>query len=402
MTQDAFSLTSASDLFKIKYGKISDNTYNNMTPVLSIIKKRFDFVGSRWEQAVPLGYGGGRGGGSLPTADMWDHDTAYFSAAKMYARARIDREAIYASKTDAGGFVDGLKETASKAVEGFTQMIEMFLFGSGDGALGTIDTSGVTDNGSGNYTCVISSATWNKHRFEVGDGVNVETGNTDMFEVTAVAPSTRAVTLQRISGSQVPADGDEIFLQNSEDAVITGMHQAIAASSSSLYNLPVGYRWQASHQKNASSAALSTDLINEACLTISENVGKSPTHCVTSFTQYRKLQDLLEDQKRYTMVPGRQRDTSGKPIVSWPGVEIMTESGPIPVIPCKYCDADKMYFINANYITLFHRKGFGWFDDDGSVFAREANSDSYEARYGGYLQLYAPPTFHGYIHTLAT
>lgn len=42
------------------------------------------------------------------------------------------------------------------------------------------------------------------------------------------------------------------------------------------------------------------------------------------------------------------------------------------------------------------------FDDDGTVFLREASSDAYSARYGGYYQNYIPMPFHGYWDGLAT
>jgi len=42
------------------------------------------------------------------------------------------------------------------------------------------------------------------------------------------------------------------------------------------------------------------------------------------------------------------------------------------------------------------------FDDDGSVFLREAASDAYSARYGGYFENYIAPPFHGVLTGLAT
>lgn len=392
----SFNLTSASDAFKIKYAKISDDTYANTTEVMSLIRHTHDFVGKRMEQHVPLGYGGGRGFSSLPTHEMWAHDTAYFTAKKAYARAYIDREAIYASKGNEGAWVDGQKEVVAKAVEGFANMVEQAIVGgSGDGKLGAIAaSSGVS--GSNPYTLTMDS-TFNVNNFEVGDIVNIETGNTDPFLITAVSASAGTITVSRQSGSQTPANSDEVFMQNSEDAAIQGLPGILDATSGSLYNLPVGYRWQAPHQKAAGGASISTDLINEGVLTIKERCGRNITHVVTSFTQYRKLLDLLEDNKRYTMVPARRA-----PDIGFQGVQIMTDGGPVPVLPSRYCAKDRVMFLNTNYITLCHRKGFGWFDEDNSVFMRLADEDAYEARYGGYLELYAPPGFHGTITGLAT
>ena len=60
-----------------------------------------------------------------------------------------------------------------------------------------------------------------------------------------------------------------------------------------------------------------------------------------------------------------------------------------------------MYALNDNHIHIHHRPDFGWFDDDGTVFLRQADLDGYEARYGGYLEVYINPAFQGVIEGLA-
>jgi hypothetical protein len=39
----AFDLTTATNLFKIKYGKLSENTYNSATVLLGRVKKEYNF-----------------------------------------------------------------------------------------------------------------------------------------------------------------------------------------------------------------------------------------------------------------------------------------------------------------------------------------------------------------------
>lgn len=48
-----FSLNTASNLFKIKYGKLADNTYNSASVLLGRCKKEYNFVGKRMDIAVP-------------------------------------------------------------------------------------------------------------------------------------------------------------------------------------------------------------------------------------------------------------------------------------------------------------------------------------------------------------
>ncbi len=51
-----YSLSSASNLFKIKYGKLSQNTYNSANVMLARVKKSYDFVGKQMDVAVPTSY----------------------------------------------------------------------------------------------------------------------------------------------------------------------------------------------------------------------------------------------------------------------------------------------------------------------------------------------------------
>ena len=141
-----------------------------------------------------------------------------------------------------------------------------------------------------------------------------------------------------------------------------------------------------------------TDLMNEVVLSTKQQSGESPNLILSSFHQYIKLLNLLEDQKRYNL-PARDKKFKGQ--ISFSAIEYISPDGPIPVIPSRFVDSDKMYFLNDNHLELHLRPGgLEWFDEDGTVFLRES-TDSYEARYGGYGQFFVNPHFQGYLHTLA-
>jgi hypothetical protein len=80
----------------------------------------------------------------------------------------------------------------------------------------------------------------------------------------------------------------------------------------------------------------------------------------------------------------------------------MSSSGPIPIFPERFVGAAEIYYLNDDQMELYHRPGFGWFQEDGTVFLRKTDSDAYEARYGGYLENYMVPNFHGLRYGLAT
>lgn len=397
-----YNLTTATDLFKIKYGKLSDNAYNSANVLTGRTKKDYNFTGKRMDVAVPLSFSGGVGSGSLPTANVAAYDDAEISAKKMYAVCEIDRETIKASENDEGAFVKMTKHVVQKNVESWMRNFSRAYFNDGTAILGQF--SGNSGGSASAPTLTIlttGSYKFKEANFEEKDYVNVNT-LASVFEITDVNPTTRVITLSRISGSDdltgIGAGTHSVYMQNSKDNDPSGLLKVCMATTGSLYGIPVSRRWM-SFQKDGASAGLSTDLMNEAMLGVEKKCGKVPKMIVTSYTQLRKLLNQLEDQKQYVIDP-RSKDLQGK--VSFKGVEFMSSMGPIGVFADRFCDEDKMYFLNDDYMTTYHRPGFGWFDDDGTVFLRSNTEDAYGARYGGYLENYIVPSFQGVLHSLST
>lgn len=393
-----FSLTSASNLFKVKYGKLSENTYNSANVLLGRVKKDFNFTGKRMEVAVPISFAGGVGSGSLPTPNVAAIEDALIESKKMYSVIEIDREAIKASSQNEGAFVELTKYSVQKGVESWMRNMSRALFNNGSGSLGSF--SGNSGGTAAAPVLTITAATWKEANWEEKDYVNVNTLSS-VFEVVSVDPATKEVTLARISGSDdltgIGAGTHVVYMQNSKDKDPSGLKGVLDATSSTLYTVPVGRRWQAT-QVAAGGAGLTTDLMNQTMLEVQRKSGKVPNLIMCSFTQYRKLLNVLEDQKQYIVEP-RSPELVGK--VSFRGVEFMSSAGPVGVFPERFIEDDRMYFLNDNFITIYHRPDFGWFDDDGSVFLR-TSGDAYQARFGGYLESYIVPSFHGVVSGLAT
>jgi hypothetical protein len=393
-----FNLTDQSALFKTKFGKLSENAYNSANVMLATIKKEYSFVGEDMKVAVPTFFAGGVGSGSLPTANPASAAKATIVAKKVYATTEIDREALKASMGNEGAFVEAMKWNVQKTVEAFNRNASRILFNDGTGALGTISA-----NATGSATApviVITAATWVEGHWEENDYVNCGT-DASVFNVVSVVPSTRTVTLARLSGTldlTSAGSGLIVYMQNSKDNDPQGLKGVCDATSGTLYNVTVGRRWQAT-QIAAGGSGISEDILNELVIKIQYKCGKAPKKIITSYTQYRKILNFLEDHKVYYVEP-RANELKGK--ISFSGIEYISDAGPIGIFADRMCEDDRMYGVNTDFITAQHRPDFGWFDDDGTVFLRLQSSDAYGARYGGYYQNYIIPTFQGVVTGLAT
>jgi len=397
-----FNLTDASALFKLKYEKLSENVYNSANVLLARCKKSYNFTGKKLIVAVPQSFAGGVGSGSLPKANKANYEDAQIEAKKMYAVVEVDRETIKAAMSDEGAFVRATKEVVKKGVESFMRNLSRTLFGDSSGILGTVASV------SGQEITI--DANFKEANFEEADMVNIyDTSGTallggstpTLFEITAVDPDNKKITVTGDITSV--AATDKIVMQGSHLKDPEGLDGVLKKSDSrtSSYSIDHGRRWDA-EKKDASGAAISTDLLNELMLKVEKKSGKSPNLIVCSYKQYEKILNLLEDQKRYEVKTRAGLKSKSGADISFSGVEFMSSSGPVGIFPERFVEDDRIYFLNDNHIHIYHRPDFGWFDDDGTVFLRKSDSDAYEARYGGYLNTYINPCFHGLLYGLST
>lgn len=394
----AFSLTAQSALFKTKFGKLSENAYNSATPILGTMKKQYDFTGEDFKTAVPTFFAGGVGSGSLPTANPASAVKATLNAKRVYAVTEIEREALKASAGDEGAFVEAMKWNVQKTVEAWNRNASRILFGDGTGALGTVsaNATGTADA----PVVIITAATWVEGHWEENDYVNFGT-DAALFEVEAVNPATRAITLTRLSGTldlTATGSGMVAYMQNSKDNDPEGLKSICDATTGTKYGVTIARRFQAT-QIAAGGSGISTDIMNELVSKVMYKCGKAPKLLVVSYLQMRKIKNFLEDQKVYQIDP-RASELKGK--ISWSGVEYLANGSKLAIIEDRMCPDDRMYALNTDFITAHHRPGFGWFDDDGTVFLRQQSSDAYGARYGGYYQNYIVPSFQGVVTGLST
>ena len=420
-----FNLVDQTNLFKINYYKKSENMYNSENVLQGRIKKMYNFIGKQKFVATPLSFSGGVGAGTLPKSNAGKYEGAVITAKRVYATCEIEREAIYASKGDKGAFVQATKETVKKTVESYMRNGSRILFGDGSGVLGrggaaTLVTGAGTD--ADPYVVRISAASWLEANIEERDFIQVVSGmaafpdntggtaeggitETNLLEVVEVDIDTRDVSLcgtspilAGLSGvGPLPATSG-FCMQKSylkEPQGLKGIRDA-SVNGGTLYNIPVQRRWRAK-VTDAAGAGITADLINGLMLDVKKISGKSPTMLMVGFEQYRNILALMEDQKVYNLPNKNLKGHMGFEGLEWVGAA----GQKIGIFIDRFARVDTLYAINDSRVECHHRPGFGWFDDDGTVFLRLQNDDAYGARYGGYYENFIIPTGHGFLEGLA-
>ena len=424
-TRKQFSLTEQSGLFLTKFQGRSANMYNSANVLEGRIKKKYNFVGKQMNIETQLSFSGSVGAKLLPIGNSSKVEQAVITAKKVYGRTYVDRESLKAASSTEGAFQKYLAFPVKKTVESYMRNMSRILFSDGSAILGRGDGAtnvtliAATSTVPAHYIVTLRASDFNESKLEEKDFVQVvinlgasnnlggtaEGGDavTNLLEVLFVNPAARQVGLvgtsthldSLLSGPSPLATTTGLAMQRSYLAEPQGLGGVLTATSGSLYGLPVQRRWQ-STQVDALGAGIITDAMNEVMLKTEKAFGQAPKMIVMNYNQLQKILAQLEDQKVYNL-PNRNL----KGALSFSGVEFMSTRGPIPMFVDRFADEDKMYFLNDDFIERIHRPDFGWFDDDGTTFLRIADSDEYEARYGGYLENHIVPTAHGIITNLA-
>ena len=411
MSDISASLTTLSNMFKIQYGKRSYAVFNTATPLFSKIKKEHGaFKGKSLTLEAILGFSGSVGSGSLPETNVFNDQNASLTRKKTYARILLDREAMIASKGEAAAFEQATKRMVKKGVESFMRNLSRQLFAYENGKVFEGDgATVVTGNGASGTPYVVRAlaSTFVRGFVEKKDKVNVA-AETTILEITDVNYSTGDVSLVGTSatlaavsstGGSSSATSAKVYMQGSKDNDLQSILGAVKQTTSTLYGITVADRWISS-QTDAASAGITTDLINALVTDVEFKSGESPDLLVTSFKHYRKVQDLLGDKVRYTSVQN-SNPAFRKAEFNMQGIEWVTNSGPIPLVPDRMCPDDHLFALNSDNITLYTAEAPKWADEDGTVLLRSSTADAYEARYVMYGELFVHPAAQGVLYNLA-
>lgn len=394
------TMTTHDALFKEFYGSGADQSLVNAeAPLASILmkNKRADWVGDNFVQPVRFGSAVGLGyralGQNLPEPGASPRGKAVFPAKRAYATAEFDREAIVASRNDKGAFAKVTVDEVEATEEGFLlHMVERALFGDSTGKLGEVNalSSGAGTTASPWVVTFTTTGTnapkYKKKYFPQGAKIDFYS-SAGVFQLTAqvVTAGNASVSFVLITtGSAIqPTALDLVYWQGNRNGECVGLAQIAPAAASTLYGISQTVNPNFMGSIRTIAGSLVYDDVNSIISDLEEEIG-SPTLAVGSHKALRLLKNQSEELKRYTAAEVKSSDLK----IGFKGLEVMTDKGPAPMIASQMCPDDEIWFIQQKYLQLVMRQDLGWFDDDGRMLLRDNNKDVYNARYGGYFELF--------------
>lgn len=387
-------------LFKECYGSGADMSLVNAdTPLASIImkNKKVDFVGDQFVQPVRFGSAVGIGyraaGQNLPSPVAAPRGKAIFQAKRAYGTAEFDREAIKASRNDKGAFAKVTVEEVNATEEGFgLHMVERALFGDASGKISEVSSvSGAGTSGSPWVIVMTTTGTnapkYKKRYFPQGAKLDLFT-SAGVYQMTVevVSADSTAVTATTLNVGSVstPVALDLVYWEGNRNGECVGLKSIAPISAGTLYGisqtLNPNFRGAL---KDISGGTVVYDDLNSIVSELEDEID-SPNIAVCSNLAKTAFKNQAEEQKRYSMAEIKSSDLK----IGFKGIEIMSEKGAFPLISSQMCPLDEIWFFNTKYMQLVMREDFGWFEDDGIFMLRDANKDVYNARYGGYFELF--------------
>lgn len=406
------SLVDLSQLYQISYGgfEVDAAGWDNRQ-LIGTIRKNEKFNGSKLVMAQLQDYGGGQSSGALPSSSTASIIQPELFAKSVYSTTVIDNQSMKAARragTNLGAFEDATELSMQILKESFSQQIARQFFGNGTGSLGVIQT--VTTNAPGDYTLLITAASFIQANWILNDLTNVGTG-TSLFLTVAIDLDARTIRVVRQNGVDVPLAAQNVYKQKSRDNEMLGLKGvADAIVGQSLYGVDVGYRWQASRIA-AGGASPSIAMLRDLDQSMRfATRGVLPTDYIFSATALRQFENS-EDQKSIiyvepTISPERE---SGSQVAA-----IKINGRVVRVHWSPWMEEDRIYAINRNKISLELRPDTigtgeqcgGFIENGDSIFFPLQVSgtplDSFQMFYSTYGNFYIPPTFLGVITGLST
>lgn len=316
-----------------------------------------------------------------------------------YHDASVSTETVLSTRDDRGAFTRAVTLITDDALRnlGLDQAIAMY--GDGSGVRGNI-SSGTTIAGSVITLAVADNASY----FEVGMELDLATSATATVKAYGSAGhGLYVIKVDRIAGTltvgttpnpatasacniddatngiPTAAQGDFIFVRGDQGAKMTGLggwlpYGGVASNDSFLgVNRSIDAVRLAGNWLDGSQLS-----VEDAMIQAATNVKKQSSLGVTHFFMgYSKFAQLLKSQSAKVVI-----EEQVNPDVSFEGVELLTSSGRVAVIPDRNCPPDRMFGLNLSTWEYIHLGDpIQIFNYDGNTWLRQPSDDGMEIRF---------------------
>lgn len=394
----ALDLTSFDAALKQHYtaDRVEDMVYKR-NPFMAIVPKMEDFGGRNLP--IPIIYGNPQGRsktfsnaktrGAATSSKLTDF---VLTRVHDYSIATIDNETLEASKGDQNAFMTAAKTEIDGAINSLTRSLAVNTFRDSSSAIGQVNA---TPSNATTWTLTLKQSS-DVTNFELGQIINIwsaKSGGTQRssdgsdvsWEIVAVDRDAGTITLDgTYSGSGTIVANDYIFVEGDRGLGISGLADWVpdSAPTSTLF-----FQVDRSVDKTRLGGLRmdgSALPIEEALIEADAKVNREGFYLDHFFMNPKKLGDLkkaLGTKVQYVNVQANAR-------VSFTGVQVDGEKGPITVLGDFNCPYDHCYGLAMEYWKLYSLgKAVRVIDTDGLQMLRQADADGVEVRYGFYGNL---------------
>ena len=375
----------------------TDDAVKNMVykknPFLAMVPKMEEFYGKNLP--IPLIYGNPQGQGAV-FSKAQSKATSSSSLLKAFALTRvsdysvavIDNQTLEASKNNAGAFMEAATLEINGAINTLSRSLAKNIYRSGTGALGQV--------GTGTTTPIILKNINDVVNFEVGmtlvsAATNVvgDAMRTGEIVITGINRNTGSLAFSGTITSFALNDylfisGDQTSASTIAASKVSGLQAWIPDSAPGATSFFGVDRSADVNRLGGLRKDFTGQPIEEALIDAGELIareGGAPDYCFMNYNKYGELKKSLGSKVVYV-------DSAVSAEISFRGILIEGDVGPIRVIPDINCPSDHFFMVQLDTWKLHSLgKAVRILDQDSLQMLRMATSDGVEVRYGGYLNL---------------
>ena len=386
-------VTSAEAILKEYYSnqRVTQLTYKDC-PFYALLPKHKDFAGDSYP--LPMRVTNPQGASntfSNAQAQKTASNYKKFSLTRVrdYSLASISTEAMLASESNAGAFLQLATAEIDGAIDTMKRRMGWSIYGDGSGAIGAIAASpsvaSTTTVTFANVENIVKIEVGQTVQFRSGATVRTFDGTTTSGLVSAVNRDSGAFTVNvAYTGGGTITANDTVNVVGDYNAKLSGLASWVPSTAPTATPFFGVDRSIDTTRLGGIRVAGTGKPIEEALIDAARRVGReglgNPDYVFTGFSRYASLDKSLGSKVRYKDV-----EVAG---ISFRGIEVSGPQGTMTVIPDRDCPEDKMYLIDMSTWGLYSLKEpIMLLNQDGNKMLREASADALEVRVGGFFQV---------------